>query len=56
MIIPFGPILVVEDVPNILELQRPGFETLLRQTQNGRDEIRAELNQIYHILDKFKHR
>jgi len=56
MIIPYGSILVVEDVPNILELQRPAFEALLRQTQNDRDEIRAELNQIYQILDEFKHR
>jgi len=35
--------------------QRPAFESLLRQTQNDRDEIQAELNQIYQILDEFKH-
>ncbi len=36
--------------------QRPAFESLLRQTQNDRDEIQAELNQIYQILDEFKRR
>jgi CheY-like chemotaxis protein len=36
--------------------QRSAFEALLRQTQNDRDEIQAELNQIYHILDEFKRR
>jgi CheY-like chemotaxis protein len=36
--------------------QRPAFEALLRQTQNDRDEIQAELNQVYQILDGFKHR
>ncbi len=34
--------------------QRPAFEALLRQTQSDRDEIQAELNQIYQILDEFK--
>jgi CheY-like chemotaxis protein len=34
--------------------QRLAFEALLRQTQNDRDEIQAELNQIYKILDGFK--
>jgi hypothetical protein len=29
---------------------------LLQQTQIDRDEIRAELNQVFHILDEFKHR
>jgi CheY-like chemotaxis protein len=36
--------------------QRPAFESLLKQTQNDRDEIQTELNQIYHILDEYKHR
>jgi CheY-like chemotaxis protein len=36
------------------ENQRPAFEALLRQTQNDRDEIQAELNQIYQILEEFK--
>ncbi len=36
--------------------QRPAFEALLRQTQNDRDEIQAELDQIYQILDEFKRR
>ncbi len=36
--------------------QRPAFEALLQQTQNDRDEIQADLNQIYQILDEFKHR
>ena len=34
--------------------QRPAFESLLKQTQNDRDEIQAELDEIYHILDDFK--
>jgi CheY-like chemotaxis protein len=36
--------------------QRPAFEALLKQTQNDRDEIQAELNQIYRILDEYKHK
>jgi hypothetical protein len=32
------------------------FEALLRQTQNNRHEIQAELSQIYKILDGFKNR
>jgi CheY-like chemotaxis protein len=36
--------------------QRPAFESLLKQTQNDRDEIEAELNQIYQILDENKHK
>jgi len=35
-------------------IQRPAFESLLRQTQSDRDEIQVELNQIYQILDEFK--
>ena len=35
--------------------QRPAFETLLAQTQNDRDEIQVELNEIYRILDEYKH-
>jgi len=34
--------------------QRPAFESLLNQTQNDRDEILAELNQIHQILDEYK--
>jgi len=34
--------------------QRPAFESLLKQTQNDRDEIQTELNQIYRILDEYK--
>ena len=34
--------------------QRPAFDSLLKQTQNDRDEIQAELNQIYQVLDDFK--
>jgi CheY-like chemotaxis protein len=36
--------------------QRPAFEALLQQTRNDRDEIQAELNQIYQILDEIKPR
>jgi hypothetical protein len=36
--------------------QCPAFEALLQQTQNDRDETQAELNQMYQILDEFKHR
>ena len=35
--------------------QLPAFEALLRQTQGHREEIQAELNQVYQILDEFKH-
>ena len=35
--------------------QRPAFEALLQQASNDRDEIQAELNQIYQILDEYKH-
>lgn len=34
--------------------QRAAYEDLLQQAQGDRDEIHAELNQIYHILDEFK--
>ncbi len=34
--------------------QRPAFEALLQQARNDRDEIQAELNQIYQILDEYK--
>ena len=34
--------------------QRPAFEALLKQTQDDRDEIQVELNQIYKILDNYK--
>ena len=34
--------------------QHSVFDALLRQSQNDRDEIQAELNQIYQILDEFK--
>jgi hypothetical protein len=99
-----GPLLVVEDVPNVLELltqgpepapepfeenefytgyrerlehklrckntriahterllttlpanRRPAFEALLKQVKNDRDKTQAELNQIFQILDDFKH-
>jgi hypothetical protein len=56
MIIPFRPLLVVEEVTNFLKLQPQAFGTLLRQTQNDRKEIRSELDQIFHILDEFKRR
>ena len=36
--------------------QRPAFEALLTQTQNDRKEIQTELDQIYKILDNFKHK
>jgi len=34
--------------------QRPAFESLLKQTMEDRDEIQAELNEIYQILDGHK--
>lgn len=37
-------------------IQRPAFDSLLKQTQNDRDEIQAELNEIYKILDDYKHK
>jgi CheY-like chemotaxis protein len=36
------------------ENQRPAFESLLKQTQNDRNEIQAELDQIHKILEEFK--
>jgi CheY-like chemotaxis protein len=36
------------------EDQRPAFEALLQQARNDRDEIQAELKQIYQILDEYK--
>ncbi len=36
------------------ENQRPAFEAMLQQARNDRDEIQAELNQIYQILDEYK--
>ena len=41
-----GPILVVEDVPNAVEL--------LKQTRAGRAEIQAEFNLTCQILDEHK--
>ncbi|HTX90631.1 MAG TPA: response regulator [Anaerolineales bacterium] len=35
-------------------VQRPAFEALLKQTQNDRDEIQAELRQVHEILEKLK--
>ena len=34
--------------------QRPAFESLLQQAVNDRNEIQAELNEIYKILDQLK--
>jgi len=34
--------------------QRPAFETLLKQAQGDKDEIQAELDQIYRIIDEFR--
>jgi CheY-like chemotaxis protein len=36
------------------ETQRPAFDALLKQTQNDRDEIQAELEQIHQILEDTK--
>jgi CheY-like chemotaxis protein len=36
------------------EDQRPAFEALLQQAKGDRDEIRAELKQIYQILEEYK--
>jgi CheY-like chemotaxis protein len=33
--------------------QRPAFEALLQQTQSDRNDIQAELDQVYRILDEF---
>lgn len=38
------------------ENQRPAFEALLQQARNDRDEIQAELAQIYQILDEYKNK
>ncbi len=34
--------------------QRPAFEALLQQAMRDRDEIQAELNQVYSILEEYK--
>jgi CheY-like chemotaxis protein len=34
--------------------QRPAFESLLKQAVSDRDEIQAELNEVYAILDQLK--
>jgi CheY-like chemotaxis protein len=44
---------LLETLPAI---QRPAFEALLLQTHNDRDEIQAELTQIYKILDDYKNK
>jgi CheY-like chemotaxis protein len=36
-------------------VQRPAFESLLQQTIQDKNQILAELNQIYQILDESKH-
>ena len=36
------------------QTQRPAFESLLKQTMGDRDEIQAELDTIYRILDQQK--
>ncbi len=36
------------------ENQRPAFEALMKQARGDREEIQAELNQIYKILDEYK--
>lgn len=36
------------------ENQRPAFEALLQQAIRDRDEIQAELNQVYSILEEYK--
>jgi CheY-like chemotaxis protein len=36
------------------EDQRPAFEALLKQAKSDRDEIQAELKQIYQILEEYK--
>jgi CheY-like chemotaxis protein len=36
------------------EDQRPAFDTLLKQAQDDRSEIQAELDEIYQILDEYK--
>ena len=39
---------------NLPESQRPAFEAMLTQTQDDRNEIQTELDQVYQILDQFK--
>lgn len=39
---------------NLPEAQKPAFESLLKQSVQDRDEIQAELSDIYRILDQFK--
>ncbi len=41
-------------LPTLPVDQRPAFETLLQQATSDRDDIQAELNRVYEILDKFK--
>jgi len=41
-------------LPTLPATQRPAFEAMLKQATSDRDDIQAELNHIYQILDKYK--
>ena len=42
-------------LPTLPPDQRPAFESLLKQATSDRDDIQAELKQIYKKLDEYKH-
>jgi len=42
-------------LPTLPPDQRPAFESLLKQATSDRDDIQAELKQIYQKLDEYKH-
>jgi CheY-like chemotaxis protein len=41
-------------IATLPENQRPAFEALLQQAIRDRDEIQAELNQVYSILEEYR--
>jgi len=41
-------------LPSLPAEQRPAFESLLKQTKSDRDDIKAELEQLYIIIDNYK--
>ena len=49
-----GPILVVEDVPNVLELLEVTLRFKGYPVITARNGLQTELNQIYKILDDYK--
>ena len=41
-------------LPTLPQEQRPAFESMLQQAHNDRENIQAELKEIYRVLDDLK--